>query len=356
MYWYRGGIHIHSIYSDGEGTLEEIIEAGQAAGLDYLTITDHNTLRAREKGYEGWHDSLLVSVGEEVSYSQEHCLSLGLNRRINGRQSTRRIVDEIEAQGGVSIVVHPYGRYRMLLRQHSYLWHTWDAPFTGIELWSYMFDWIKDVRYYNLLRRYSNPDAFIQGPHAETIATWDALTRQRQVVAIGGLDVHARRLAGRMMVVFPYRQMFDTLLTYIITDTPLTREASADLPVLYDAFRAGHCYLSFEPLHRGNGFSFRACNADGEERMMGDELRFLPPVELQIALPTAAEGRLLRDGVVYSQFTGQTHGVSVTDPGVYRVEARLDGRPWLYSNPIYVKSVWSPYVFSPRRSGPPLAD
>lgn len=90
--------------------------------------------------------------------------------------------------------------------------------------------------------------------------------------------------------------------------------------------------------------------------MMGDELRFLPPVELQIVLPTAAEGRLLRDGVVYSQFTGQTHGVLVMDPGVYRVEARLDGRPWLYSNPIYVKSVWSPYVFSPRRSGPPLAD
>lgn len=294
-------------------------------------------MRAKEKGYEGWHKNLLVSVGEEVSYSHEHCLSLGLNRRINGRQSTRRIVDDIESQGGVSIVVHPHGRYRMLYHQHSYVWRTWDAPFTGIELWSYMFDWIKDVRYYNLLWRWTNPDAFISGPNPETIAVWDDLTRQRKVVAMGGLDVHAKQIAGGMLVVFPYRQLFETLLTYVITDTPFIREAHADISLVYQAIQAGHCYLSYEPLHRGSGFSFCARNADGEEKMMGDDLRFAPPVELQITLPTVAAGRILRDGVIYKQFTGQTDEVAVTDPGVYRVEARLNDRPWLYSNPIYIK-------------------
>ena len=28
----------------------------------------------------------------------------------------------------------------------------------------------------------------------------------------------------------------------------------------------------------------------------------------------------------------------VQGPGVYRVEVRLDGRPWIFSNPIYVKA------------------
>lgn len=311
--------------------------AGWEAELDYLVMTDHNTLRAREKGYEGWHDSLLVAVGEEVSYSREHCLSLGLLRRVNGRQSTRRIVEDIDAQGGVSIVVHPHGRHRVLFRQKSYFWRAWDAPFTGIELWSYMFDWIRDVRYYNLLFRHANPDAWIRGPFPETVAAWDQLTQQRKVTAIGGLDVHAKRLPGRLFVVFPYRQLFETLLTYIITDTPLSREAETDLTLLYSALRAGHCYLSYEPLHCGKGFAFCGRNADGEERMMGDDLRFVPPVDLQVVLPTAAEIRVVRDGALYDQATGQTRAVSVTTPGVYRVEARLDGRPWLYSNPMYIK-------------------
>jgi predicted metal-dependent phosphoesterase TrpH len=30
----RGAIHVHSRYSDGSGSIEEIIEAGRAARLD----------------------------------------------------------------------------------------------------------------------------------------------------------------------------------------------------------------------------------------------------------------------------------------------------------------------------------
>ena len=47
--------------------MPEIIDAAQMAGLDFLILTDHNTLQAREEGWEGWHDDLLVVVGQEIT-------------------------------------------------------------------------------------------------------------------------------------------------------------------------------------------------------------------------------------------------------------------------------------------------
>ena len=334
-------MHIHSKFSDGEGGLDDIIAAGQQAALDYIAITDHNTLHARDYGYEGWHQEILVAVGEEASAGFEHCLAFGANTRIGRWHSADRMIKAIDAEGGVSIIAHPHGRYWRWVDHRAYPWKSWDAPFTGIELWSYMWDWIKDVRYYNpvnFLPRYANPDRFIHGPHPETIRQWDELTRHRKVVAIGGLDVHARKLVGGLFVVFPYHQLFRTLLTYILTPEPFRRTGDADLASLYYALESGHCYLSYEPLHCGHGFMFQGGNAAGETGLMGDDLRYVPPVVFEVHLPRSGEGYLIRNGVLYDQFTDQRYTRPVNDPGVYRIEVRIDGRPWIYSNPIYLRS------------------
>lgn len=39
----RGDLHIHSVYSDGTDTPERIAEAAKAAGLNFFSITDHDT-------------------------------------------------------------------------------------------------------------------------------------------------------------------------------------------------------------------------------------------------------------------------------------------------------------------------
>lgn len=38
----RGMVHCHTIYSDGKNTVEEMAQAAQAMGFQYLTITDHS--------------------------------------------------------------------------------------------------------------------------------------------------------------------------------------------------------------------------------------------------------------------------------------------------------------------------
>ena len=60
-----GVLHVHTEFSDGHGTAEEVIEAAGAAGLDYLIVADHNRLDA--KRLEGYHGRLLVMVGTEIS-------------------------------------------------------------------------------------------------------------------------------------------------------------------------------------------------------------------------------------------------------------------------------------------------
>lgn len=41
-------MHIHTIYSDGDKTLEEILKKCEEKKLDYISITDHNTCKQYE--------------------------------------------------------------------------------------------------------------------------------------------------------------------------------------------------------------------------------------------------------------------------------------------------------------------
>ena len=46
-------VHLHSLYSDGTGTVPEIARAARASGVDVVLLTDHDTLEARRRGEEG---------------------------------------------------------------------------------------------------------------------------------------------------------------------------------------------------------------------------------------------------------------------------------------------------------------
>ena len=75
---------------------------------------------------------------------------------------------------------------------------------------------------------------------------------------------------------------------------------------------------------------------------MGDEVRVKGGVTLQAHLPQQAEIRLFKDGKVIQIWkNAQASAYSVSEPGVYRVEAWRNylgqKRGWVFSNPIYVK-------------------
>jgi predicted metal-dependent phosphoesterase TrpH len=107
-------LHMHTNYSDGTGSVEEVLEFAQLyTTLDVVAITDHDTiegaLRARELAERGNY-RFEVIVGEEISTREGHLLALFLREPVAPDQSIERSIELVHAQGGLAVVAHPFNR------------------------------------------------------------------------------------------------------------------------------------------------------------------------------------------------------------------------------------------------------
>lgn len=335
---YKGAIHVHSRYSDGSGSLREIVESANQAGLDYLVITDHHTLRHKREGAEGWHKRTLVMVGQEISPQANHYLALGIERPIDPKgMDTQEYIDEVNRQGGLGFIVHPDSQSKKSLPLRERPWSAWEVKdFTGLELWSYMYDWIDPVNLFNLPYYVFRPERAIKGPSKEALRRWDELTQERPVVAIGGVDAHARHIIPLgIFKVFPYRQLFSTVRTHVLVP-PFKLDLEHDRSLIYSALRKGHSYISYDYLAEASGLRFRV-NTKNEEVIMGDEIEFSSGLTLTVSSPRSAYLRLICNGQVVKEREDNGLEMPLTEPGVYRLEAYLEGKPWIFTNPIYVR-------------------
>jgi Predicted metal-dependent phosphoesterases (PHP family) len=71
--WYKGNLHTHSYWSDGDEYPEMIMDWYKSGGYDFVALTDHNTLAENEKWivvrkskiYEEGFEKYLAKYGEE---------------------------------------------------------------------------------------------------------------------------------------------------------------------------------------------------------------------------------------------------------------------------------------------------
>ncbi|MGO4428833.1 CehA/McbA family metallohydrolase, partial [Streptomyces sp. MCAF7] len=114
--WYRGDSHLHTIHSDGKRTPAEVAAAARAAGLDFITTTEHNTTSSHP-AWEGlWGDDLLILTGEEVTTRNGHVVALGtdpgvfIDWRYRARDNAfGKYARKIRQAGGLVIPAHPHG-------------------------------------------------------------------------------------------------------------------------------------------------------------------------------------------------------------------------------------------------------
>lgn len=134
----------------------------------------------------------------------------------------------------------------------------------------------------------------------------------------------------------PYSISFRNSATHVLAKT-------LDEPAIRTALKAGHAYVSHDWMCDPTGFQFTAADNDGNViGLMGDEVNMTRGTKLQAMLPVPGYTRLLRHGVEAAKFEGKSEmQFEIKEPGVYRLEAwlKLDNeyRPWIFSNPIYVK-------------------
>src|SRR5205085_3140896 len=131
----RADLHMHSTYSDGIGTLEQILYHVQhRTNLNVIAITDHNViegaLRARDLWAEGSYPFDFV-VGEEVTTNEGHLLALFIEKRIPPHLRMEHSIDLVHEQGGLAIVAHPLNP----LFQHSCQREVLDRIFATNDIW-----------------------------------------------------------------------------------------------------------------------------------------------------------------------------------------------------------------------------
>ncbi len=115
MLMLRFDLHVHSNYSpDGQSTVEEILKAAAAAGLDGVAITDHNTTAGARYALEAAKSmpGILVIPGVEVTTSAGHLIVLGITQDITRGMSVEDTIAAAKKLGGIIVVPHPYNRPR----------------------------------------------------------------------------------------------------------------------------------------------------------------------------------------------------------------------------------------------------
>jgi hypothetical protein len=343
-------IHLHTYASDGNASIEEICHAASAEGIDCVVITDHETLGHNVNGFVG---DVLVITGEEITpnYSikpdasgrmkgaslTNHLLALGIQRPIRSEdRSPQELIDLVSKQGGLSFLAHP--------AEPGHPWVDWTVErFTGFEIWTYKAAWKRGSEgIASKTYAWRNPDAVINGPAEEGLARWDRLGRSRRIVGLGSADNHAytREIEGVERVFFPWQVGLSGIISYVWVEAT----GFAEQPVIsfLDAVESGRLIIAHDGLFVARGFQTTARRkAESQVFLPGACIDDAEDLVIEVISPTPATLRILRDGELIHEMPDLDKcDVAVDSPGVWRVEAKYDGRPWVLANPFYV-GLWS---------------
>ncbi len=167
--WYSGGLHMHTVHSDGTLTVREISARAREAGLDFIAITDHNNTTHQMEAAPD--DGLLRIVGEEMTTPGGHASVWGLGgvrdyvdfRVLPGDPRIADLVRAVTSRGALFSINHPGAACAGCGWEHAV-----PEGVTGIEI--------------------TNGN---HGEMARAIALWDDLLKQgRRIVGVGSSDWH----------------------------------------------------------------------------------------------------------------------------------------------------------------------
>ncbi len=232
--WYRGDLHCHTFHSDGHCTVQQMTDHARSRSLDFLGMTDHNTVSHHAFLPALAAPDFLPIGGQEITTYFGHANVWGAPRWMEFRCTTpaemQRSIDIAHQLGLLVSVNHP-----------KYDGPPWlfgnDLNFDCMEVWQAPW-WV-----YNF----------------ESLRLWNSLLRLgRRIVAVGGSDLHS---VASETTSAPYPLGSPT--TWVYADS-LTRDA------ILAGLRAGHVSVGAEPA--GPRLELTA-ESGSAWAMMGDTLK-----------------------------------------------------------------------------------
>ncbi|GII61236.1 hypothetical protein Skr01_13210 [Sphaerisporangium krabiense] len=141
MRWLAGDLHAHTVHSDGSLTVWELAALAAGQGLDFLAVTDHNTVSHHaELPAAAAAAGITLVPGQEITTDLGHANAFGPIGWIDFREPADAWVRAVAARGGLLSLNHPLGadcawRHALAERPRTAeVWHsgwwdrTWGAP------------------------------------------------------------------------------------------------------------------------------------------------------------------------------------------------------------------------------------
>ncbi|MBN2515799.1 MAG: PHP domain-containing protein [Deltaproteobacteria bacterium] len=348
LFDYTGIIHFHSEYSwDGRIPIGDIIKAARENGIDFLMLTDHSCLEARKRGVEGWNEDVLLVVGQEISPRFNHYIAFGIDEAIAVDEEAtvppQEYIDQVKRGDGIGFIAHPDHEGTELFHVKQFPWMDWSVSgYTGVGVWDFMTDWQSSLTNYpKALLSFAFPAHFLRGPRQVTLDRWDRLNQTSKVVGIGELDNHdtPKKICGLNISVFKFKKAFRFIRTHLLLDKPFEKDNVKDINAIINALRGGRAYVALEHFRKSRGFVLYIFD-NNATAMMGDEFVLKENALLHVETPAHCKIRVIRDGETLREDIATRLEFTITEKGVYRVEAYIrilyKYRPWIFSNPIYV--------------------
>lgn len=108
--WFRGELHAYSTYGGGKETVAQLIARAEKLNLDFLAITDRNTMAAAQD--PAFHSNSVVLIPALEWGDDKKGVALVYGPRtfpeyVDSIPQAQAMVDQVQAQGGFIAAAHP---------------------------------------------------------------------------------------------------------------------------------------------------------------------------------------------------------------------------------------------------------
>ena len=298
-----GDLHIHTTNSDGSYDPSFVISSSEMAGLNFLSMTDHNT--TTQYSQTGFPENITIIPGVEFTNYRGHANFFFTDKNnipnedylANSFEEMASLFRRVKASGGLISINHPISSYPWDFGYENF-------PFDMLEIW-------------NGPMRKCNMDS---------IELWnEMLCSGKRISAVAGSDLHANSLGAS----------FGNPCTMVFSENALPADLLANL-------YAGHSCLSFAPSGPQLHFDIDGCGS-------GDEITYSPGIEAKAVCNNACKGDTVKvisaEGIAFTAVSPHsgtfTLSFDVKNVIFYRLELyrSLLGFPLLcgLSNPVYIR-------------------
>ena len=146
--WLAGDLHAHTVHSDGVMSVAELACYAAERGLDFVAVTDHNTVSQHASlGRLSARSGVILLPGQEVTTEAGHAGVLGDTGWIDFRTPAASWLTAAEAGGGLMSVNHPFAGHSSWLHPMPKrpplleVWHwswldpVWTTPLSWWQAW-----------------------------------------------------------------------------------------------------------------------------------------------------------------------------------------------------------------------------